>query len=295
MFQAILIVPAAYRETDIADLCGGIECLAQSALRSENHDQSPWRIEWLFEDAPDLKSLKAALILNAGLHGVNLPSPLEIMVEAVPQRDWLSYSYQQFPAFAVGDFFIYGSHHDGEVPDGALGLQIDAATAFGSGEHPTTKGCLQAMLDLKDQGLCPWNILDMGTGSGILALAAWKLWKTPVLGIDNDDESVRVSKRHQGFNAIPDEVVFECGDGFAAQAVGRKKPFELIIANILAGPLKEMAADLAAVVDDNGYVILSGILNEQAEDVLKTYAGQNLILRQHIKIKDWSTLILQAV
>lgn len=217
--------------------------------------------------------------------------------ETIPDTDWLAASYRQFPAFSVGPFFIYGSHHDGAVPGDAIGLQIDAATAFGSGEHGTTKGCLLAMLDLEEAGICPWNVLDMGTGSGILGIAAWKLWKTPVLAVDNDEEAVRVACRHREINKVPageTDMTCKTGDGFAAKSVQEKKPFDLVIANILAAVLKDMAADLKAVSDANGYVILSGILQKQAQDVLDAYEPLGFALRRRHDVNEWSTLVLQA-
>lgn len=177
-------------------------------------------------------------------------------------------------------------------------MQIDAATAFGSGEHGTTKGCLLAMLDLKESGVCPWNVLDIGTGSGILGIAAWKLWKTPVLATDNDEEAVRVAARHRDLNQVPDdETGMACvtADGFAADSVQAKKPFDLIIANILAVILREMAHELLACTDKNGFIILSGILNTQAQDVLDVYEPLGFALRNRFDIGEWSTLVLQAI
>lgn len=295
MFTAKLRLPATLDEHDLALLSAGTQPAAFAALRDQNNNAAPWTAEWMFEDSPDPETLKGQVIVNAALHEIELPSPLDFQVEEVPERDWLSYSYQQFPAFSVGPFFIYGSHHEGEVPSEQIGLQIDAATAFGSGEHGTTAGCLEAMVYLKDQGLCPWNVIDMGTGSGILAIAAWKLWKTPILAVDNDAQAVRVAEHHRALNHVPggaSDMTCAVGDGFAADIVAQKKPYELVIANILAGPLKEMAGDLVAVCDQNGYVILSGILNEQAHSVIAAYEAQELSLKKHIKIREWTTLIL---
>lgn len=221
--------------------------------------------------------------------------------EMMGDTDWLAASYKQFPAFSIGPFFIYGSHHDpeqdGSLPEEAIGLQIDAATAFGSGEHGTTKGCLLAMLDLNTDGVCPWNVLDMGTGSGILGIAAWKIWKTPVLAVDNDEEAVRVACRHRELNHVPSgaaDMICKAGDGFAAPLVQDKKPFDLVIANILAVTLKEMAGDLAAVCDKNAHVILSGILIRQAQEVLDVYAPYGFTLVRRYDIGDWATLVLRA-
>ena len=151
-----------------------------------------------------------------------------------------------------------------------------------------------AMLDLKEQGACPWNVLDMGTGSGILAIGAWKLWKTPVLAVDNDPECVRVTEHHREINKVPQgktDMISVVGDGFVTPEVLEKKPFDLVIANILAGPLKDMAADLIAVSDENGFVILSGILNEQACSVIEAYKKLNL--KNKYEVGDWTTLVLQ--
>lgn len=297
MFTARLILPAQLSQSDIdifADALGDIEH-AFTGLRAENHDKSPWALEWITEDKQDPAALSKRLGILADVHSIDLEiTANDWAIDPVPDIDWLEHSYQQFPPFSVGPFFIYGSHYDGDVPRAQMGLQIDAATAFGSGEHGTTKGCLQAMLELKSQGVCPWNVLDMGTGSGILAIAAWKLWKTPVLAVDNDEESVRVTERHRESNKVPDgaaNLTSAHGDGFASDITQKKKPYELVIANILAGPLKEMAGDLKPVVDDNGYVILSGILTEQAQSVIDVYEAVDLTLRKRYEIGEWSTLL----
>lgn len=292
MLSVKLSLPPFYTESQISQLGENVETVAFIATRADNRDDGPWRVEWLVSTMGEVDALKDAVLLNAARYEIDFPSSLTFVAEDVPDRDWLAESYQQFPAFEIAPFFIYGSHHTGVVPDGLLGLQIDAATAFGSGEHGTTKGCLLAMEWLKEQGVCPWNILDMGTGSGILAIAAWKLWKTPVLAVDNDEEAVRVADNHRVLNVVPDELRCAHGDGFAASIVDQKAPYELIIANILAGPLKDMAGDLAAVCDDNSYVILSGILNSQAESVITVYAAQGLVLKQHTQHDEWSTLVL---
>lgn len=298
MFKASVKLPATLSDIETAVLgeALGDLCVAHCALRQDNTQNSPWMIEWLFDAAPDKRVVEGRLGIAAALHNISMPETLEIQAEDVPERNWLEYSYKQFPPFSVGPFFIYGSHFEGTVPDGQMGLQIDAATAFGSGEHGTTRGCLEAMLDLKGQGACPWNVLDMGTGSGILAVAAWKLWKTPVLAVDNDPEAVRVAERHRALNNVPGsatDMTCRAGDGFAEETVQKRKPFDLIIANILPGPLKEMAAALVDAADDNAMVILSGILHEQAADVLAVYEAQGLALRKTIEIGEWSTLLLR--
>ncbi|MBK6896312.1 MAG: 50S ribosomal protein L11 methyltransferase [Alphaproteobacteria bacterium] len=259
-------------------------------------------IEWLVENPPENEDVVARIILQAAAYDLSgLPSVSEnLEIQKTPEENWLQKCYREFPPFSIGPFYIYGSHHLGQpeadVPQGQIGLQIDATTAFGSGEHETTKGCLQALLDLKGKGVCPWNILDMGTGSGILALAAWKLWSAPVLAVDNDDEAVRVTERHAAMNGVTlgkGCLLAVCGDGFKTPAVDSHKPYELIIMNILAGPVIEMAPEAVRVLDENGYVILSGMLKEQADLVTSAYEGLGLTLTGRYDLGDWTALALQ--
>ncbi len=271
-------------------------CLSHSAIRRENLDDAPWVFEWLNDSALNAKIIEARLLIAADIHNISLPPNFIFTTETLEDRDWLAYSYKQFPPFDVGEFTIYGSHSTDCVPDGQIGLQIDAATAFGSGEHGTTAGCLTLMLALKEKGACPWNVLDMGSGSGILAIAAWKLWKTPVLAVDNDDEAVRVADHHRAINHVPQsktDMLCVCGNGFNEATTQKRKPYDLVIANILAATLKIMVKDLMNVMDDNGYVILSGILNEQAEDVISVYENAGLVLRETLIVGEWSSLLMQ--
>lgn len=298
MYKILLDLPAHMSELDVALFGDALADLssAQAAMRHENNHQSPWVLEWWLEALPDKTEIKSRLALINEIQRFDLPD-LCWRIEKVPSdTNWLEECYQQFPPFNVGPFFIYGSHYEKQVPDGLIGLQIDAATAFGSGEHGTTKGCLQAMLDLKGAGQCPWNILDMGTGSGILAVAAWKLWKTPILAVDIDTEAVHVSEKHRDLNDVPAGATqMRCvvGDGFASKDTQDKKPYDLIIANILSSALLEMREELISVLDENGYVILSGILNEQAQSVITAYEQVGLSLKKTYEIGDWTSLVMK--
>jgi ribosomal protein L11 methyltransferase len=271
--------------------------LSSSALRQDRKHTRPWVLEWLFENEPDKQDVLAKLHLQAAIHNISdIDITAEMLdVEETPEENWLEKTYREFPPFSIGPFFLHGSHFEGDIPSAQIGLKVDAATAFGSGEHETTKGCMEAMLDLKGKGVCPWNILDMGTGSGILALAAWKLWNSPIAAIDNDEESVIVTARHAEMNDVPlnkSGITCACGDGFNTPLSDKHKPYELILANILAGPVIEMAPDLVRVLDDNGYCVLSGMLVEQAHLVASAYEGEGLTLKKRYDIGEWSTLIM---
>ncbi|MDB2683123.1 50S ribosomal protein L11 methyltransferase [Alphaproteobacteria bacterium] len=290
-------MPAALEEGQIALIGQVFEDFTNAfvALREGNQPSGDWELEWICAVSPDQIELSRRLSIGLDICGFTAVDASWV-IEAVAEKNWLEESYKQFPPFEVGPFFIYGSHYEGDVPADQMGLQIDAATAFGTGEHGTTKGCLEFMLRLKDEGACPWNVLDMGCGSGILAIAAWKLWKTPILAVDIEEESVRVSKVHQDMNGVSDAgSAMTClhGDGFDTGDVQAKKPFDLVIANILAGPLIEMAADCKAVADENGYVILSGMLVEQAQSVRAAYEAQGIRFIDQIDIGEWASLLLQ--
>lgn len=271
--------------------------LSCSAVREGRKHTGPWTLEWIFETEPELSDIISRLELQTTIF--NLPEmPLtasRFESAPTPEENWLEKAYHEFPPFSVGPFFIYGSHYKDTPPPGQIALQIDAATAFGSGEHETTKGCLQAMLDLKGKGVCPWNSLDMGTGSGILAIAAWKLWKAPILAVDNDPESVRVTEVHAQMNGVSigkTMLSTACGDGFRTPEVDLQKPYELILMNILAGPVIEMAPAAIRVLDDNGYIVLSGMLVQQADLVTAAYEGAGLMLKKRYDIGEWATLVM---
>ncbi len=265
-----------------------------------------WIMTWILngpsdETLPDRNRIVSSLCVAASVCGLN-PADLDfgaLDIAPVPDRDWLAHVHESHPPFAVGKFFVYGSQWAQEItpPETLIPLEIDAASAFGSGEHGTTAGCLEALGLLADKGLHPRQSLDMGTGSGILAIAAWKLWKSPVLAVDIDRESVRVACLHRSRNAVPataDGMIGKQGGSFSIAAIRARAPFDLIIANILAAPLKEMAGDLAKALAPTGYAILSGMLCTQADDVAHFYAREGLSVLDRLDRGEWATLILGA-
>ncbi len=283
----------------------GIECslnalpepLAESALREGQDHRHDWIFQWLFEDRPDPAVFAA--IIN-GLRGRLAPDLPSVTIDGLTigempdNTDWLAQSYQQFEPFHESGFYIYGSHIDRPEPGRDIPLQIDAATAFGSGEHGTTAGCLALLTGLKAEGFRPGSILDIGTGSGILAIAAWKLWGVPVVATDIDSESVEVTLRHARMNHVPDTAM-DCfqADGFAAAKLQHKNHWDLVIANILAGPLKMLAEPMIAAACNGGTIMLSGMLDEQADDVLSVYCSKNCTMKQRYRRGDWTSLLLQ--
>jgi len=251
-----------------------------------------WDLQWVFQSPAPIKKLADLISKECNLK----ISPKTFIVEEIADTNWLEESYRQFPPFIISNFFIFGSHFEGNPPKGKIPLQIDAATAFGSGEHGTTRGCLEALLHLHKEGLKPKSIFDMGAGSGILGIAAYKLWGKPTLAVDIDKEATRVACHHRKINHVPSGdkgMICATGDGYAARRVkAHEKGFDLIIANILAGPLVIMAEDLSKNLSKNGYTILSGLLVEQEKEVLMAHKDVGLHIKKRITHGEWRTLIL---
>lgn len=253
-----------------------------------------WHFLLTFDHAPNAGYLEETVARAAAAAEIERTSIGAFTVEELEDRDWLAESYNALPPFSVGPFFIYGSHYEGTVPEGSLPLLIEAATAFGSGMHGTTSRCLLALVHLKDKGFKPRNILDMGCGSGILAIGAAKLWPdVPVAAADNDPECVRVTQRHMATNETNDIYAY-VSEGYEAQSpVWQAAPYDLIVANILAAPLIEMAAEQVRAMANGGYIILSGTLREQGAAVTAAYEAHACKKVAEFPGDEWMTLLMQ--
>lgn len=250
-------------------------------------------MEYLFDTPPANDDLSAALDPVFDAQGIAPLTPVIEPVEA--DQDWLSICYRALPAFSVGKFYVYGSHCEDPVPTGQTGLLIDAVQAFGSGSHGTTYTCLQLLQDLADdKTFTPRTILDMGTGSGILAIGAAYLWADiPVVASDIEPESAEAAARHAAMNDVSDRIACIHADGFADATVQGGAPYDLIIANILPAVLKPMADDLIAHGTPDAYILLSGIRNEQAQDVLDHYSDRGCSETARLTRDGWTSLLLR--
>lgn len=258
-------------------------------------DKGGWDFLWTFDHRPDDDFITQYLNNTAQYVGVSTDVLGNFVIEELDAgRDWLAESYHALPPFTVGSFFIYGSHYDGPKPDGQIPLLIEAATAFGSGEHGTTSRCMLAIEHVKASGFNPRSILDMGCGSGILAACAAKLWPDlQVYAADNDPECVVVTKRHMDSNGISNVYTYQ-SEGYDTDSyVWRNAPYDFIIANILAGPLIEMAEEQSKALASGGYLILSGTLKEQAERVIAAYTPHGLTLAAEFPGDEWMTLLMR--
>ncbi|PIE14834.1 MAG: 50S ribosomal protein L11 methyltransferase [Rhodobacterales bacterium] len=243
-----------------------------------------WEVGGYFTEAPDL----AGLALLATLHGAK-----EFVVSELPETDWVAHVKRQLAPVQAGRFFVYGSHDADQVPADAIPLLIEAAMAFGTGHHGTTLGCLRALDALAEGGFVGQNVADIGCGTAVLAMAAARIWPNPVLASDIDAQAVDVAWANVISNQLQDRVICLEAAGFDAPELAQAAPFDLVFANILKGPLIGLAPDMAESIAPGGYAILSGILNEQADEVIAVYTrtGFNLIKRD--SIVDWTTLTLR--
>ncbi|MBR1778235.1 MAG: 50S ribosomal protein L11 methyltransferase [Alphaproteobacteria bacterium] len=251
-------------------------------------DKGKWKLDAIFQDRPDETLLNTSLTLAAAAAGVSLPS---YQISELAQRDWLRENLISFAPVSVGRYYIYGSHIQEPPPKTKLSLKIDAATAFGSGEHFTTKGCLMAMEEIA-RFYRPRNILDMGCGSGILGLAAALTFRTNVMAADIDPESVRVTKENAKNNRLARYITAQAGNGYKPMIIRSRAPYDLVFSNILARPLTLMAKDLASVLAPNGLAVLSGLLNRQEAWVLNAHRRVGLQLKKRWRLEGWSTLIV---
>jgi len=215
----------------------------------------------------------------------------EIKREELPDIDWIAKSLEGLKPVRAGRFVVHGSHDRGTARPGEISIEIDAGQAFGTGHHGTTAGCLEVINSVMRSRRVK-RVLDLGTGSGVLAIAARKLSPAQVLATDIDPIATRVARENVRINGIASGIALETAPGFHSTAFGRHGPFDLIIANILARPLMRMAPQLAAQLTPGGDVILSGILASQRWKVLAAYNGAGLSHMRTIWREGWVTIHL---
>lgn len=261
--------------------------LAVSAFETDEKNKI-WTYELLFGDEPDLDEIKKRLLVISALHPIKIPA---LKSEIVVQEDWLKKVAQDFPPLAIGRFYVHGKHVSTPPPAGSIAIQVDAGAAFGSGEHGTTRCCLEA-LDWLARKYDFEHILDMGCGSGILAIAAAKLWRSDVLAVDIDPIAVRVTQENIQINREQAHITAAVSDGYASERIKRSGQFDLIVSNILARPLIQFAPDLAAHLAPDGIAVLSGLLASQETQVAAAHRMQGLSLQKRFVYGEWCTLVL---
>ncbi|WP_175868695.1 50S ribosomal protein L11 methyltransferase [Bartonella gabonensis] len=218
--------------------------------------------------------------------------PHKINHEILPNIDWIQQSLEGLKPVHAGPFFLHGSHNRDTIPENVLPIEIDANQAFGTGHHGTTAGCLEMIAKIM-QHENPQNALDLGTGSGILAIGMAKLKPITILASDIDPIAIKVAQHNIALNGVEKYITAITAIGFAHDEIASRAPFDLIIANILANPLIELAPEMIQVLQKGGSLILSGILEEQHDLVLKAYVKQGLKLIETYHRQEWVTIHLK--
>ncbi len=253
---------------------------ATYSILEEDEDKDIWRIDAFPTSAEESSGLEATLKRFG----------LTVVVEKLADADWLAMALSGLPPVRAGRFFVYGAHDAGLIPTGAIALQIEAGAAFGTGHHGTTLGCLEAYEALFAASP-PEKVLDVGCGTGVLAIAAARAGAKIALGTDIDEPSVRIANENAALNKAGARFVY--ADGLSDPQIAREAPYDLVFANILASPLIGLAPDIAKALKPAGVAILSGLLRTQADEVLEAYVGQGLRLESRIDHDAWSTLVVR--
>lgn len=273
-----------------ADLGSALEDHVSAVSWFETKDSNFWVVEAITTTEPQREEFTNILGTACLKLNISLPS---FIIEKLPDTDWLEATWRNFPPRQIGRYYVYGSHTTPVPPEGSVILEINAATAFGSGEHETTTTCLLTLDDLAKQGLTFQKPIDMGCGSGILAIAIAKTWNIPVTAADNDPESVRVALNNAVLNHCDALFSAYLSEGFENPDVQALGPYDLIVANILATPLIEMAPSLSHALAPKGFVILSGLLSRHREDIVEAYVAQGIQLVSHRTLNEWEALLLK--
>lgn len=243
-----------------------------------------WEIGGYFTEAPD----EAALAVLAAAFGAK-----DFAISELPETDWVAKVKRELSPVAAGRFFVYGSHDADKVPADCEPLLIEAAMAFGTGHHGTTLGCLRALDRLATGGFHGKSVADIGCGTAVLAMGAARIWPETVLASDIDEVAVEVAEANVRANGLDGRVACRVAMGFDHSDIAAMAPFDLVFANILKAPLISLAPDMARHLQPGGYAILSGILNEQADEVIAVYAANGINLLHREEIVEWTTLTLQ--
>jgi ribosomal protein L11 methyltransferase len=261
----------------------------QAAIAAFERPDGRWDITVHFADPPDEVSIRDLVGIAAGDEVAQA-----ITFDTVEAKDWVKATLEELVPVRAGRFIVHGHHDRARIPPNKLGIEIEAALAFGTGHHGTTRGCL-LLLDSVLKAYRPRRVLDLGTGTGVLAIAAAKALQIGVLASDIDPLSVKVAHENARLNGTGDLVETVQAVGFGAPEFAHRGPFDLVLANILANPLRQMATAMSRHLAPSALLILSGLLPHQAQSVITTYRGRGLVLKRHIQVEGWSSLLMRKV
>ena len=286
-FTALTTLPGRINASDLGDALERLtpEPIGVGVFELED-GSGLWEVGAYFSEKPD----DISLALLAAVFQAQ-----EFKISELPQIDWVSKVQRSLKPVVAGRFFVYGSHDSDKVPPDCEPLLIEASMAFGTGHHGTTKGCLLALEQLITDGFKAKNVIDVGCGTAVLAMAAARIFSANVIASDIDSVAHSVAKMNILANGLDRNIQCFEASGFAHEQIKTKNPFDLIFANILLAPLLAIATDISKYSLSGGYVVLSGILSEQAELVVNKYTGVGFSLSNKIEIGEWVTIIFRKI
>ena len=261
----------------------------QAAIAAFERPDGRWDVTVHFAEPPDQRLVRE-LVANAA--GRDIAEG--IVFDTVEAKDWVKASLEDLVPVPAGRFIVHGQHDRDRIAPNKIGIEIEAALAFGTGHHGTTRGCL-LLLDHVLKACRPRRVLDLGTGTGVLAIAAARALHEKVLASDIDPPSVQVARENARLNVAGHLVQAIRATGFSAPQFVAAAPFDLVLANILANPLRQLAAPMARHLAPSALVILSGLLTPQAPSVIAAYRARGLVPVRHLRIEGWSSLLLRKV
>ena len=289
LWQSRFVVPSDAVELFLAELEHA--ALSVSAFEEPGRNGGVlWRIELIHRGEPDKQELAGRLAPLAERSGIER---IDITIAPLATTNWLARVAASFTPQPIARFWVHGSHVREAPPAGMVPIRLDAGLAFGSGEHASTRGCLLALDELARRRRFS-RVLDVGCGSGILAIAAAKCWPARALAVDNDAQAVAVARENARHNGVAERVRARWSEGYRSPAGGARGPYGQMLANLQADPRCEMARDLARHLAPGGSAILSGLFDLQAARVIGAHRAAGLRLRRRIQLEIWTTLVVSA-
>jgi ribosomal protein L11 methyltransferase len=263
------------------------ETLEDAVCAAFEGDGGRWQVAIHFAAGGDQDALRASIASIAGSAAAQ-----SLTFQQVAETDWVAQSLAGLQPVRAGRFVVHGAHDRARIPVNAIGIEIEAALAFGTGHHGTTRGCLNALDALAKQRRARW-VLDVGTGSSVLAIAAAKVFRTPVVASDIDRVAVRAAQANARLNRAANFITLRCATGTKHPVITQHAPYDLIFANILLTPLARLAVPLARLSAAGATIVLSGLLPGHANAALAIYRAQDFVLERRILLDGWATLVLR--
>jgi ribosomal protein L11 methyltransferase len=271
----------------LTEALGEVFDAENSAVAAFEQQDGSWRVEVYFAEEPNRDAVRNLVGLIAGDAALAAMS-----FDALAAKDWVAASLEGLEPVRAGRFLVHGAHDRAALRSNDIGVEIEASLAFGTGHHGTTRGCLEALDAVLKAGR-PRRVLDVGTGTGVLAIAAARALRSEVIAGDIDATAIEVARHNASLNGVASRIRFYCAPGLRHPLASAPHSFDLILANILSRPLMRLAPELACALAPNGRLVLSGLLERDVGGILAAFRIQGLFLERRSLIEGWATLILR--